>query len=34
MVIAVGDGFCRGVKGVLAAGTKREALGVPAHHSG
>ena len=31
MVIAVGDRSCRSVKGVLAAGTKREALGVPAH---
>ncbi len=33
-VIAVGDRCCRSVKGVLAAGSKREALGVPAHHSG
>ena len=30
-VIAVGDRSCRTVKGILAAGTKREALGVPAH---
>ncbi len=30
MMIAVGDRSCRSVKGVLAAGTKREALGTRA----
>jgi len=30
MVIAVGGRSCRGVTGVLAAGTKREALGTRA----